>query len=259
MNELLNVREKWLMYDTVLIANGIAKAAYPNAGYFDTFLQLSAANEISFFNTRNRSMVGEAYCNQDSTDKMTWPFWANDIGVQFFALPMSAKVGADPESPVTDQQSENNGLLLFLSMLKDHCSVTLKVNVDEKLTANAAMLPAGVGLCGHAIPDITSGGQFVGLTSNWSNGEKRLSNRFKFPDPIEIPRGHTFSVKLEFSNIGKQLLRSMTGPGIVNVNSDEIDANHGDGAHYVSLPQICGIRVSLIGTREVQQRGALHV
>jgi len=250
-----NVRENWVLYDAILIGGNIP-TLYPTAQWYDTYTALAAQNEISFFNMRNRSMVGEQYCNQDSIDKMTFPMLIDSLGVQFFGFSVTGKYDSTPAPGCashwqTNQQMEDHANYLWLSELAKHCAVILKINQDEKVVLNCQMAPSGYGVAGTAVPHV-GGGNFIGSLNNWGNGEKEISNRFKFPVPLEAPRGVTISCRLEFSTVARMMLASMIGPNILVVNDHEYE--HVE--HEIAAAS--GIRISLMGHRFVQQRGQLH-
>jgi hypothetical protein len=81
-----------------------------------------------------------------------------------------------------------------------------------------------------------------------------LTNRWAFPNPLEVPRNAALNVSLEFSEYGKQLLEAMTKytwQDAVTGNGHAEDESHQSLTYY-------GIQVTLVGERLVQQRGAYH-
>lgn len=257
MNEQIqvtNVQENAVLYDTVLVSQAVP-GFYPTAQWFANLAGVANANELPFFNIRNESMVGHQYCNMDSIDKMSFPFLLRSIGVQVFALPSVSKTNPDQDWH-TDEQSEAASLLWWSQELVKHMSLILKVNQDEKLVANVSCLPSGVGVWGDA--DTKSELIYNSAMCNWGNGVKDISNRFIFPEPVEIPRNQTISCKLELSPIAKNWLRRLNGPSTVTLNDDETGILADPPWNGNTYPTVYGIRVSLEGLRYVQQRGALH-
>lgn len=256
MNEqFLNVRENAVLYDAILCGANIP-TLFPTAQWFSTFAAMSLANELPLFNIRNEAMVGPAYCNMDSIDKMTFPFQVASIGVQWFAMPMIGK----PLSNVygeSDEQAEAHGILLWLHEIAKHTSLILKINQDEKIVLNCVMAPSGYGVEGDC--DFANKSSYAAAFSTWGNGDKEITNRWKFPVPLDIPRNQTISCKLEVSNVGKRILSKMLGPWKLVTVDDEQGYYETPAWSPAISESVVGVRVSLEGHRFVQQRGALHV
>lgn len=235
-----NVLESAALYDTLQIKYGIK-----DLEGFASFLALSAQTEIPFFTVRNRSEVGEAITNKDSKDSMPWPFHAYSMGIQFFAPnPIKPPYIANGSATDLDIASQSIGWL-FGKVAPLHCGVILRVREDDKLIHTAELMPAGSGAFGGM-------GNYSGIPNVGSNGWPSLGNRWKFPDPVSIPRGAVVEAKLRFTTYGRALLAALPGPGTDNLGPF---TEQGAG---VAFPQNALIRVSLIGKREVQQRGELH-
>lgn len=255
MNEFLNVRENAVLYDAILIGGNVP-TLFPTAQWYANFQAAALANEWALFNIRNEAMVGAAYCNMDSIDKMTFPFQVSSIGVQFFAMPAAGKTNIDTYG-LSDEQREAAGMLIWLQEIAKHTSLILKINQDEKLVVNCTQVPSGYGVEGDI--GITAPSAFCAAFSTWGNGDKEISNRFRFPVPLDIPRNQTISCKLELSAIGKQLLAACAGPLSLITKDDEDGAIMDPPSVPTVLSSVCGVRVSLEGHRFVQQRGMLHV
>lgn len=255
MDEFKNVRENAVLYDAILIGSNIP-TLYPTAQWYATFVAAALANEWSLFNIRNEAMVGAAYCNMDSIDKMTFPFRVASIGVQFFAMPSPGKNLPDAFG-LSDEQNEASGMLLWLQEIAKHTSLILKINQDEKLVVNCTQAPSGYGVSGDV--GVTAPSAHCAAFSTWGNGDKEISNRFKFPVPLDIPRNQTISCKLELSAIGKRIMAAMHGPQILVTREDEDGSTEDPPVIPFPLSSVVGVRVSLEGFRYVQQRGQLHV
>ena len=230
-----NVLEFWPLYDTVLI--GVHTDLYPKAGYFIAYGNLGAVAEIPFFNIRNRSMVGVPYNNFDTTEHLTFPYHCDSIGVEFITAVSATS---------TTGFSWLIGDLVFGKLLQNHASLKFIVDQDEKLVCTVPLCPAGMGIDGDASDGGSDDHANYGIDVA-NNGSPILTNRWKFPQPIIIPRNATIRATIEFSPYARNVLNTMVvGPGVEYVGAAQTN------------PQISAIRVSMFGRREVQQRGQLH-
>lgn len=257
-----DVREPWITYDTVLIGPGMAAL---NRGWFNSFAQMAAANDIPFFNVRNRSVSGPQYNNQDSAEMSSFPFWCYSIGVEFLTfaigdscealrpiiLNYAAAAAPGPAGPpfVLESQIQNSvERQVFASML-DHSGIKFRVAQDIKLTNVCIHQPAGFGTDGNARM-LGAGQNSLGVLSNYTNGAPHIQNRYKFLNPIEMPRNVNFNCVLEFSNYAKAVLAAMGGPETFWTDNDE--------EQQTAPTPVAGIRITLLGYRTVQQRGELR-
>jgi hypothetical protein len=264
MNEMntqqkMNAVEAWPIYDTVLIGPGFGNVN--GAKWYNTFAELAASDEgIPFFNQRNRSGVGVAYTNMDAKESMPFGYEVFSLGVEFSAPAAKACEaysydGDTLTGPTVDLHDEAHAI--FAGELQKHCSVRLQVAQDEKLVAAAQLCPAGVGVSGFASINGTDAlnGVELGGVQAYSNGLPVIQNRFKFPEPVQIPRNHVVSVHVQLSTYAKRLLEQLAGPGRVLTGL-------APGATWVlndaTVPAACMLRVSLFGRRHVQQRNELH-
>lgn len=254
----VNAVEAWPVYDTVLIGSGMGSVN--GAKWYETFAALAADDRVAFFNQRNRSGVGVAYTNMDSKESMPFGFEAFSLGVEFSApagLPVTeyAYDGTTLTGPTVDLHGQPHAI--FAGELQKHCSVHFQVSQDEKLVAAAQLCPAGVGISGVANVNATDAlnGIEMGGYQAFGNGAPVIQNRFKFPEPVRIPRNHIMSVHLQFSTYAKRLLEKLEGPGRVMINTAPDDTWVLNDA---TVPAICMLRVSLFGRRYVQQRNELH-
>jgi len=276
---MTNVREMWAIYDTVLIGPHLGSIV---RGWFDSFSQLALVNEIPFFNVRNRSTAGVQYNNQDSAELLPYVFQAMSLGVEFLIFPFTdtcavndepflpfAKLAGEGPAPGTllqnggnewiddtKIQQQNEGEYEIFANLMDHAAVKLKISQDEKVCNVVTHQPAGFGTAGTAVSCGIS--EKFGIISNYTNGVPKIKNRYRFTTPIEFPRNVNFNAVITFSLYARYVLALMGGPE--TWANSLIPISDGDEPEHFSVAghSVAGIRVSLLGVREVQQRGALH-
>lgn len=248
-----NVAEIWTLYDTTLVTGNVANLSF-NEGYFTDFSAVGQANEIPFFNVRNRNS-GLAYNNQDKRGQMPYAMKIYSIGVQFFgpSTTLYYNNAGNPDGANTIQTA------LWETEIPKHTSLELWTNQDNRLTVNSLMTSAGVGPVGggyaqgsteaglnqYPVPCITK-------TSN-NQGVATLTNRWGFPNPLEVPRTANLSVVLKISEYARQLLGAMDGASLQAFKAVAADNS------WVFKEGTWGIRIFLTGMRLVQQRGQLHV
>lgn len=238
---LRNVAEAWELYDTVLIS-----AYYdtqPN-GWFSSFTNFGNAGVISFYNVRNRG-VGLAWNNQDTRDQLAFPVKAYGFGISFFGP--GAKTLLSPNDLAADDLAAH----IFEVELPRHIGVELQINQDIHIETNTMIAPAGYGTVGGAYGRGNIGELFPGNSPALavgfnSQGSALLNNRWKFPKPIQIPRRANISARLRLSEYATQLLNSMPGPWQAPFRG-ETALEYRDA--------LFGVRVHLVGQRQVQQRG----
>lgn len=240
----MNVEEGFPLIDTIQIGPGTLEVE----GYAG-FSNLAGEEAIPFFTKRTRSNVGLAYTNKDSTDALPFAYKLSSIGLQFVGSPDRIRIPV-PEIggvPTPEDVAEYEGAYLFEKVLPDHVGVTLKVREDERLATVAVLTPPGYG------PQGTNTGADLqapvhALTQSWPD----LRGRFKFPEPIRVPRNTIVVVELKFSKWAKALLSCMPGPTSYAMFDVAAHAKK-------DIPRRALIRCTLIGKREIQQRGELHV
>lgn len=240
-----NVAEAWTLYDTVLVSSDATVSG--QNGWYGTFALLGAAQNINFFNVRNRQ-VGLPWNNQDTRDALAFPFVVYGLSVQFFGPAIKTQVNAG-------DAIEDHTAHIWEAELSRHVSVELQVQQDIKVETTAMMCPPGFGAVGGAYGggDFQTGFAAVNPTIAMgivTQSKTHINNRWKFPKPIEIPRRANVSAVLRFTEYATQLLQTMPGPA----NTFIMDV---DGAVDVE-PSLFGIRVDLVGQRQVQQRGQYH-
>lgn len=253
MNEqLLNVIEPQTLYDTVLVSGYVNSMKF-NDGWYTTFALLGAANEVPFFNVRNRNHH-LAYNNQDTRDQTPYGMKIYSMGVSFFA-PQIATQFHDVEG--TASYAEEIHSAVWEADLPQHAAAILRVNQDDRLKIQCCMSPPGYGPSGggmgHGDPTVptfyeaTNPAIMKGMTGM---GVPDIDNQWPFPVPIDVPRRASISVVIKFSEWARRMLQTMVGP------LRYVFAPVGQG-HQIDETLYCayGIQVSLKVARYVQQRG----
>lgn len=249
-----NVAENWVLYDTILVGAAVSVLKF-NDGWFTTFNGIGQTADLPFFNVRSRAH-GLAYNNQDKRDSLAWPFRIFTLGVSFFS-PATALYRNTAGTPTGPQATE---IHIWETELMKHCSLVLRTQQDERVKLNCAMAPPGFGIVsggtaqGDAEDSIPQGLAYINVfKGSFTSGEAVLTNKWGFPNPLEVPRTAPLEVKLQFSEHGRQLLQNMPGPFFAPIR--DVAA---DGTYYFT-PGMFGIQVALGGQRLVQQRGQYHV
>lgn len=256
----MNVPEALTLCDTMLVC-GYSQSLKWHDGYFVSFAAAGQANSWPFYNVRNRNH-GLAYNNQDTRDTLSYAYEIYSIGVDFWAptvIQQNQDIPANgtPGAFLTYQ----NMSAIWTCDLPRHASIRFNVNQDEKLNATCCMVPPGMGPVGGGAgqgdfgvlvnPPLADAlhPMYAALTQ----GEPEITCRFKFPNPIQVPRRASISAVITVAEYGRQLLQSMTGPWYYKL----LDKNtFGNSAVYKWAA--FGVTVSLQGKRLVQQRGAYH-
>jgi hypothetical protein len=247
---LMNVLEPMTLYDTVLIGDYVDSMKF-NDGWFATFAALGAANEIPFFNVRNRNHH-LAYNNQDSRDQTAYGMQIYSMGVTFFG-PAVATQFQDVEG--TMSYAEEIHSATWEADIPQHASATLRINQDDRLKINCAMAPPGYGPSGggmgHGDPTVPTFGETTtaaimkGMTSM---GVPEVNNQWPFPVPLDVPRRASISVVIKLSEYARQMLQIMDGPLSFAI------CNNSDGEYGQLVSCMYGIQVSMKVKRYVQQR-----
>lgn len=249
-----NVVETYPVYDTLLVGPFMADQhlghKYVPLKWYESFAALALEEEWPFLDVRNISDVGLAYTNVESKDSFPWAFKAITIGVQFFTA-----YGAFPDIQAEPpfQAGDYGACQIWQVNLWEHVGLVFEVRDDQKLKTTVELTPSGTGPYGQSIlgGTILGGGSTVGGTS--CIGEPVLANRWRFPDWIDIPRGCKARILLKPSTYARYLLACMNGPYSWPMKSKDPQATE-----PILVDALVGVRVSLFGKREVQQRGELH-
>lgn len=256
MNEaLMNVLEPQTLYDTVLVSGYVNSMKFAD-GWYATFAALGAANEIPFYNVRNRNHH-LAYNNQDTRDQMSYGMKIYSIGVSFFA-PQIATQFHDVEGVASYAEEIHSAV--WEADLPQHAAMVLRINQDDRLKIMTCMSPSGYGPTGggmgHGDPTVatfeetTNPAIMKGMTTM---GAAELNNQWPFPNPLDVPRRASLSVVIKFSEYARQELQTMVGP-LRYVFAPAAGGGQMDETLYCCF----GIQVSMKVKRYVQQRGAYH-
>jgi hypothetical protein len=239
----MNAIEPWAIYDTIQIREDLPKEKW---GY-PSYATLGAARRWGFFDQRKASEVGIAYTNRDSNEALEFAFEIFSMGVRFVAP--EGKVEEVFAGPLGPDNPKIN--MIFSRMIMEHVGFRLKVSQDEKLIHSCYLAPDGLGPGNVSVLGTNAALSIydVGSYSN-TNGDPHPSGRWKFPTPLEMPRGVTFKIEMEPSDYCAELLQAMWGPsGYTFSDPDGPD---------VSVASCALIRVDLFGRRGVQRRNSLH-
>jgi len=223
-----------------------------NDGWYTTFAALGAANEVPFFNVRNRNHH-LAYNNQDTRDQTAYGMKVYSMGVSFWG-PQIATQFTDIEGGIG--YAEEIHTAEWEADLPQHAAAILRVNQDDRLKIQCCMAPPGYGPSGggmgHGDPNVaifeetTNPATMKGMTGM---GVPDIDNQWPFPEPIDVPRRASLSVVIKFSEYGRQMLQTMSGPHRLYFQPDP-------ASPISEAPYCCfGIQVALKVKRYVQQRG----
>ena len=261
-----NVMESWALYDTILICNHFYGAEQTVRGWYTTFAGFAAQVDHKFFKVRNEATAGLPYCNLQSADSMDYPFLAYSMGISFFAPAPNIAGEATPGDGIAGRIAFPDPAFahFFLFDLPRHCSVQFKTNQDVRAECTAYAAPPGYGPMGggaafqmtesDAGPPIVPGyKQHAQMNFYGTQGVPVLTNRFKFPKPVEIAKNSVIEATLSLSEYARYALALALGPqNYAFQNLSAIDVQD-------FFPQRFGIQFSLVGMRLIQQRGQYHV
>jgi hypothetical protein len=248
-----NVKESWFMYDTIAVSPWLENLSHPISGWYETFVDLSDSDSVTFFDSRNKS-IGLAYNNQDSRDQIPYALVAESISVGFFAPATASQVGTLDEGDTRGRIDQMSSF--WDNELPQHASATFRVNQDERLKTTCAMLAPGYGPVGGSMGQgdtSTVGGVSSTVHAN-GFGTAHFKYRWNFPTGIAIPRRATVAVQLRFSEWARAALAQIWGPGNIHLKNyvDE------ESTEVVYKPTMFMIQCLIQGKRQVQQRGEYH-
>lgn len=253
--ELLNVGEAFTLTDTVIISEHVDSLSTPVPGWFSTFALAGAANSFPFFNVRNSAICDEAWNNQDTRDTAAFGMRILSIAIRWL-IPMIGNpsihaAGAPYEIEKYEQPA------LWSSLMPFNSAIIFRVQQDEKLKAQCAMITAGMG-------PVTDGYGQGGETAGWlehlsvnaycNSGEVHQKNKFPFPEVIDIPRRASVNAEIIFSDYARDMMQNMQGPGSISFYNQAGSFQTSTAA----IPAVFGVQVEIKGQRLVQQRGQLH-
>ena len=248
-----NVAETFPLFDTVGITPALPNLSIRPAGWYETFLAAGQAIDWHYFNQRNSAAAGKEYTNLETRDQIAWPFTVKSIAVSFYA-PSAAFQRFTTELQLACWNGIFSGI--WEADIPKHFGLEFWVNQDAKLRINSLMPGSGGGpiVGGYASLAIAGGAQATPGGYPWSvhSGSQGLANMkatYVFPQPVEIPVKAAIAVKLIPSEYVRRLLQTLPGPHTFPAtNSLAVDF----------LETFYGVRVTLLGTRYVQQRGEQH-
>lgn len=253
--KFLNVKEQWFLYDTILVSPWTATLPHEVPGWYSTFVALGAADDLAFFNVRNKS-VGLAYNNQESRDQIPFALTISTMSVGFFAPACSSQLGDLDQGSVRGRVDQISAF--WENEVPQHTSVILRVNQDERLKSNCAIVAPCYGPIGSAMGQGDMGAA-AGCNSSVTlggMGRAHLKYRWNFPTGIGVPRRATLNVTLRMVEWLRTLFGNLWGPG----NNEWIDyvAGPPESEELVYKPSCFMVQVLLTGKRQVQQRGEYH-
>lgn len=255
-----NVQEAWTLYDTLFVTDKYYGTENSSLGWYNTFVAFSQQAKHSFFNLRTEATAGLAYCNKQVADTMDYVFYLYSIGVSFFSpgIRTLGKLDGQGAWETYDSTSAH----YWEVDLPRHCSISFKVQQDTIVELPCFGAPPGYGpvgggasfehtQIGYATPNGLSNdcSQPV-MNASVTSGVPVLSNRYKFEKPIGIPRTATIEAVVDVSELARNTLAQLE-PMYYPLRTNNSEQYNSVAARY-------GIQVSLLGKREVQQRGSYH-
>lgn len=255
----LNVAEPWILYDTLRVCS--IDKDNTKVGWFDTFAAMASKESHSFYKLRTESNVGLAYTNLQATDSLDYRLDVYSFGVSFFApIEETGQITSLEGIPrYTEHDLGLHGPLWCVDLPR-HCGIQLKVQQDIIFEGACYLAPPGYGplfggmsTIGPARPPLEpTPPNMLGAATQ---GVPTISNRWRFPRPIQIPRTGNIEAILWLSDYARYVLGKLVGPW-----SYTIQAPMGSPPPYAyNFPAACGVQVSMLGKRWVQQRGQYHV
>lgn len=255
MNEFMNVKESWFLYDTVCVSPFVDSLTHPISGWYASFADLGGSDSVSFFDSRNKS-IGLAYNNQDSRDQIPYALVAESISVGFFAPSTASQVGTLDQYPYRGRVDTISAF--WDNDLPQHASATFRVNQDDRLKTCCALLAPGYGsvgsACGQGDTSVV-GGQSNSVHAS-GMGTAHLKYRWNFPTGIGIPRRATLCVNVRFTEWARAALQAIWGPG--NIELKDYVPGEPPTSEQVYRPTMFMIQCLVQGKRQVQQRGEYH-
>lgn len=258
--EPANVSESFPLYDTILICSQFYGQEANVRGWHTTFAAFAAQEEHHFYTVRNEALASLPYCNLQSADSMDYPYLAYSMGLRWFGP--SSNVQGDAVAPngntgyVTNLDADVGHF--FQYDLPRHCSISLRVQQDTRVELTGYCCPPGYGPSGGGaafeITQLTPPAedqyrQHAQLNMFGTQGISMITNRFKFPSPLGIPRNGVIEGVLKLSEYARYILQNVYGPRSIFFQGT------GVGDASVQFPARYGIQLSLFGKRLVQQRG----
>jgi len=262
-SQVANVKESWALYDTILICPTFYGAENGVRGWFTTLAAFGAVQEHRFFKARTEATATLPYNNLQSEDSMDFPFVAYNMGITFFA-PASNIQGIATEEDVANLINQLNPAIshFWTFDLPRHCSISFKTNQDVRAEVTCYGAPPGYGpmgggcafeltppLVGPPIEPLYK--QHAQMNFYGTQGVPIATNRFKFPEPIEIAKNSVIEGTLNLSEYARYILTGVAGPTNYAFQNTDVGCTF--------FPQRFGVQFSLHGYRLIQQRGQYHI
>jgi len=266
---IMNVAESWPIYDTLCVCNTFYGSESTEQGWFTSFANFAGKETHSFFKQRTEGNIGLQYTNKQTVDTMDFAYEAYSMGISFFA-PSTRLLGLLTGGAflTIDQGSAH----WWETELPRHCAIQLKVQQDIVAEMPCMMSSPGYGPQGSGAaseheniasvsPNGTVQGAFPAVMNfNMTQGVPSISNRWRFPKKIQIPRTATVEAILHVGDYARGVLQNL-GPvgapaGPLNYVMPSAVAN--GATTWKEFPARFGIQFSLIGKRLVQQRAQYH-
>lgn len=253
--EFMNVSERYTLYDTIAVLHDLTDLSKQPPGWYPTFAAFGSAAEHTFFNSRNNGNCDDAYTNVETRDQTAYAFLCESIGLSFWCSPYLPN-----EYEVASEDYVSRMILppaLWQSILPYECSLTLRVQEDDKLKANALMLSpgygpvgGGFGNAGGATAAVVTSPTYPDITAQ-TQGVASPQALFRFPTVMKIPRRASLCAYLRISPYGRAMLAAFPGAGSTQVWDTDYQT-------LILKSVMFGVTCTLNGARLVQQRGELH-
>ena len=255
-----NVAESWTLYDSILVCETFYGTEPSVQGWFTTFNAFAQQEQHIFFKSRTEAIAGGAYTNQQSADTMDFAFVAYSMGITIWAPApnLEGTIGSIAEGAQGVVDYSDPSISHFWQFdLPRHMGIQFKTNQDVRAECTCYAAPAGYGPIGGGaasdVPEIPIVNSLPVINIAGTQGVPILQNRFKFPEPIGIPRTATIQGILQVAPFGRYSLTGIKGP-----QSYVIQPQDG-GPPYVFFPKRYAIQFSILGKRLVQGRANYHV
>lgn len=259
---VMNVREAWAIYDTLIISPTWYGTEAQNRGWFANFVAFAQQEQHQFFIQRTEATAGLAYCNKQTADSMDFGFELFTVGCAFIAPGVrtlsEAGDGVDPVDQLNSQTAH-----WWETVFPRHCALQLKVQQDiimelPSMAASPGYGPSGAGAsfahdqCGREEPQGGVNADYLPvLNMSVTQGVPTLKNRWSLgTKPIGIPRTGTIEAVITVSEPARIFLQQLAiQPHYFFGGNDGYTPGE-----YNKFPARFMIQVSLLGRRLVQQR-----
>jgi hypothetical protein len=244
LNAIRNVRDEnhWSRYDSVVIGPGASQQA---PGWFDTFAAFANTDEHIFFTSARTSSAGLPYVNTSGQSED----WRQDV----YALRVEAFSTFGWEG--ADQNALDSGFLplLWSTDVPRRSSGRLRLaDTDDVLIQPVITTPGVVGPAGG---DIGAAASTATLAPGQGIADQRAG--WVFPRPLQVPAKGKITFAMKVGEPIRGFLAQLTAlPQRKNVVVPGVAGPSLTSSQTVSVPNWYVIRVSLVGPRFLQLRGA---